>query len=515
VADRTSGGTNFRFVLGAILLLLIASAIARSVALDRFPVDVHGDEGEVWSDAIRVRDDPSAPFFGLGWFRQPNPCFWLQGIGMDLFGRDMVGLRAGSAIAGTLALAGMAFAAWHTVGPRAAVLSLVPLTAYHWHLQISRTGTTIVQGALLPVWAFGLFALYLRRRGPVPAFACGALIGFSCMVHPAARIAPIVIGVLLLIEVVSQPSRLRSRLPSYAALAAGTLLALAPFLPTMLGEWDAYNERMSGVVIWNEANWARISEGGERSPLEVLAAQTKSAFSMFLGGGDTGRHYGFQGRYVDPFLHGFAIIGFFLSLRRISYPGYRLIAVWFLATVFLGGVLTIDPPYTNRIAPAVGLPYLFAAIGLLAARESATAAFGRAGRRAWLIAAVMLTASAVAWNLHAYFVVYPQTFPPSIVTRLATRLETVPPEAEIRMVTAPNLYWTHGTLRMLQSDRRGRDVTDLEAELATPSDYPRVFIAPREDQLTAERLRARFPTLEQLPSGEASELAFYAAPAGP
>ena len=517
-----------RWPVVAALGLLVVGTLARTWHLGAIPAYVHGDAGIVAMEAISVRDVDHRGFFAgpftqgtedfFGWFWIPNSCFYLQGIGMDLFGRDLVGFRIGSVILGVASLAGHTVLAWNLFGRYAALLSLIPLTTYHWHLFFSRSGHAYVQATFLAVWSLGLLALGLRRGSRRWLYLSGVVGGFSLFSVFAARVVPVILAAFALSEVLLHRQRWRELARSFGFVAWGAAAAIAPALPGLALNRSAFVGRGRDVFIWGDAREHVAAALGTDSLVGIAWSHFWLSLRIFLWGSDATEQYGFDGRYLDPFLVGFAVVGLFVCLRRSSGAAYRLLLLWFFVTFFLGSVLTIDAPAMSRLIPLVTAPYLFAAVGMISLLDALGSVYGGRFRRVLWGGAIALCVAGAWWNADRYFRVHAERRPADRVTLLAQRLGAEEPDVEVRMMLGPGsgvtpLYWDHGTIRFFNRHHRGQNVTDLESELATHSP-PRIFVlhADRIDQL--QRLQSAFPAGRVVDAQSLPGIVLFRAPVG-
>jgi hypothetical protein len=123
----------------AILLAILALALAlRLYRLGDWTGGVHGDEGEVGMDALRIVNGHPVPPFRTGWFGQPNIYYWGVAIGMKLFGTGLAGLRAFSTLAGTLIILPLYALARQLFGVRTAILACLFLAISDIAIHFSR-----------------------------------------------------------------------------------------------------------------------------------------------------------------------------------------------------------------------------------------------------------------------------------------------------------------------------------------------------------------------------------------
>jgi hypothetical protein len=334
-----------------------------------------------------------------------------------------------------------------------------------------------------------------NRASPRLFVLSGLVAGVGCLTYPGARIVPVILGAFALTELASGLRRHAVAIRDYLWIGLGFLVGLAPLVPILVGGWDVYMARSYGVTLWAPENARHLVAAFQTTDLaRIIPIQAARTFGVFLPGGrDTSGAYGFEGPFVDPWLCGLAIVGFLYSLRCFAEARYRLLVLWFVLTLVLGGILTIDAPLMPRLSAIATLPYTFAALSITRAAGAMRERFGRPGGiAAWTVAALLLLAS-MAWNFDAYFHVYPKQRPASEVTVLAREIATLDADVQIRMLLSPRIYWSHGTLRYLNPGRPGRDVPDLAEELRSPAEAPRAFVLFLDQAAELDTLQRAFP----------------------
>jgi Dolichyl-phosphate-mannose-protein mannosyltransferase len=511
-AERAGPPVARRFLLVAALLLVV-SVPFRTIGLEAVPPDVHGDEAEGALQALSLHAGGSNPF-GLGWYELPIPGYWLQGIGMELFGPSLRGYRGGAALVAILGLLGHVVCMCSLFGPEVALVSLAPLLTYHWHLQLSRQGLVYVQATLFATWAIGIFGMARNRASPRLFALSGLVAGLGCLTYPGARIVPLILGAFALTELATGLRRRRFAIRNHLWIGLGFLVGLAPLFPILIGGWDAYMARSYGVTIWAPENARHLSAGFQTTALaRIIPIHAARILGVFLPGGrDTSGQYGFEGSFVDPWLCGLAVAGLLYSLRCFAEAPYRLLVLWFVLTCVLGGILTIDAPCMPRLSAIATLPYTFAAISITRAACAMRERFGRpGGAAAWTVAVLLLCAS-VAWNYAAYFHEYPKQRPASEVTVLAREIGTLGPDVQVRMLLSPRIYWGHATLQYLNPGRPGKDVTDLEEELRSPAGTPRAFVLFVDQAAELDGLRRTFPSGRLIETVRSNGILIFLAP---
>lgn len=203
----------------AIFLAIFVLALGlRLYRLGDWTGGMHGDEGEVGMDALRIVKGHPVPPFRTGWFGQPNFYYWGVAIGMKLFGTGLTGLRMFSALAGALIILPFYPLARQLFGVRTAILAGIFLAISDVAIHFSRQEFSNITTPLLLVTGFFLFFRGLRNRRPI-LFVLAGYAHESCLYfYLGGRLTPIVavafIGYLLVLTPVA------GLLPRYRSLRA-------------------------------------------------------------------------------------------------------------------------------------------------------------------------------------------------------------------------------------------------------------------------------------------------------
>jgi hypothetical protein len=174
-----------------------------------------------------------------------------------------------------------------------------------------------------------------------------------------------------------------------------------------------------------------------------------------------------------------------------------VLSIWFWMIVFVGGVLTIDPPYMARMVGIIPLLPIFAAIPLnkMAAELTGLAAHVRlhlvheiqTRRAAHLVsgAALLLVSIYLAvQNYNNYYVLYPATYPHpkslgqavfvrQMNQRAVREGRPLPVYYDAGVDGQATVLWTHGTNRFLNHGVVGRDMVNPSQDLPLINDASR------------------------------------------
>lgn len=226
---RRWGGAPVR-TWGPWLALAILAAAPRVVRLDRFPVGIDGDEGQLLLMAAAARDGTMANPFATGWLGVPHLYPAAQGWLASLAGDDLAGHRLLGGLVGTVGV----LATWRfgrrVIGEWQALSGAALLAIMPYHLYFSRsalnhvTDPTTLMFALLFLWR----GVRTGRGGD--AFLCGVMVGLGWYGYWGARVYPLIVALVLAVAATDRRMDWR-RAPRLAAWATlGFVATVGPLL---------------------------------------------------------------------------------------------------------------------------------------------------------------------------------------------------------------------------------------------------------------------------------------------
>jgi len=481
-------------ILTLVLLIAVATAL-RVVAIESFPIQLHNDE---MSCLLEVRPflAEGQELFNTGWFDCPRLGFFLTSIPMYILGPTLFALRLSSALLGVASL----FAAYLLVrrlfGVRPAMLLLLFTAPFHWHLHYSRAGFHYMQAGALTAVALWLFVTAVDRRSPLLFGFAGVAAGIACQTYYAAWLLPVILVTWSAARWLSDRGGGSIALRGLVVTAAMFAVTTAPLLVHYATRPHTATSRTEQVFLLSEQNREHVARVyGTDNALEILVRQAGRLFRFFFGDkGESSLQYGFQGRFIDPFLLTFFAAGLIYCLTLLRTRGGQLLWLWVVGTVVAGGLLTIDAPFTPRLITITPILLLFPALLI-----DRLLRIGPLIRHKWLKATAIAGVAALVvasgwWNLHTTFVTYPRQRPAlqrDRIVRLATQINGV--GSIINLVDAPE-YFGHESYRALVPDAVLANLPasdyEIEALLDAIETYPvgRLLILPPETTLTADLL---------------------------
>jgi hypothetical protein len=372
--------------------LTAVGAALRLAALDQIPPGLHGDEGRLAEfTLVHVYPEPGltlAPF-RVGLYSQPTLFNYLVWLSMQLAGRNLVGLRMASAIAGTMAIPMTYFAVTQFSGRRVALFSAALMAGYHYHIQWSRLSLNNIWDTIWIPAIVGFFAWGWSRRWSGGAVLSGIALGMSQYFYAGSKIAVFLLPFVA--YTLWREERDTRRLLVFGAktLAVAAVIA-APILVFATRETAFYTERWNVVFFWNDT----ASSGFIPIGLGWWDALRDQAFRALAGFTSFTDRTGFY-RAGVPLVMGLAAPFFVAGIIWAIIQRQFIPVVWMGLTMAFGGFLVSATPSSSHYVPAI--PAIAWLIALLLEGVWRHV-------RPWL--AVVLLLAIVASDLAYYFGVY-------------------------------------------------------------------------------------------------------------
>jgi 4-amino-4-deoxy-L-arabinose transferase-like glycosyltransferase len=374
------------------VLVLLAAAALRLVALADIPTGLYYDESANGVDALRVLAGAHPVFFTGDQGREPLGIY-LQAIAVALIGPSPFALRLPSAFLGLVTVAAT-YATFRAFAGRAVGLFGAALLAVSfWHVSLSRLAFRTVG---LPLFStLGAFWIWKGiRSGRARFFALGgAFVGADLYTYIPARLAPLLIA-LWLVGCVAIPAW---RKPTSAGrvVVGGLVAAIAIAIVSLpLAEYfylhpADFAERLQNVAA--PATGTTLASGGAR------------ALAALVDIGDPNPRQDLPGRpLLDLPVTLAGLLGLGVGLRRWR-DGTSVFAFVWCAAMLLPAALTDEPAHALRLAGVLPFILLFPSIGLswLASLPILT------WRRGGTIAVALVLVGGGLATARDYFLVWP------------------------------------------------------------------------------------------------------------
>jgi len=494
-----------RLEVASVVLVLVAAAAVRLVALERFPLVVHNDEANCGIMAQEILAEWRAGevhwFAPREFFGFPTLGFVPSAIGQALFPPNLLGHRLANVALSMGALLCLYLLLRDTVGWPAAVAGLWLGSIGHFSVHFSRSGIHSGHAGFLTIVCAWLLWKALRTGRAGWFVAAGSSLALCGLTYHAALAVP------LWLALVVGAAWLASRevVERHGAGLVLALIAAAVVLAPEVGSWSArpgsFIGRSGSMIFTTDADSVRHMKAcfGEDYLPAVLEHNLGRALQLFSTVGDSNLQYGYHcGGMLDHASAAllFAGLGVGLGWRRRAQVWPVLVGI--ALTWVLGAVLTLDAVQYSRVTGLmllVCIPQAWCVVALLAGAERAG---GVVARRA-AVAVVLVGLAWVGWiNLDLYFVCHDRAAPLTAVqqTVIARDARDDGPSTEtfISAAVLPTDL-RHRTPVFLAAGRWIEAFTD-PTRVAFPSDGRVrrlvVVLAASETELRS-RLMARFP----------------------
>lgn len=449
---------------GGILLVVCGGMFGWQ--LTAVPPEIHGDEAEVGVDALRLLEQRPFNLFRTGWFELPMFHAVPTALGLKLFGANLFGLRATSAVLGTVTVLLLYALARRLWGRGVAFLAALLLAFARFFVHLSRAGYHYIDTPLLSVLVLLLGLAAWRELRIGAAVWCGIALGLGVQTYYASRLVPLLLALTWLIWTLqSGKEERRARWAAFGVLVAAALGSAAPMISYFSFHWDALWLRTSATNILSADAWQHISRGTPgASFVEVFARHLQKALTVFNATADTSVQYGYPGPLLDPVSAVLFVLGLARTVATFFSPSSQLLLLWTAIPLVAGAGLTIDPPFYPRIS---GIPPFVAVVIALALQHLLQtierAAGGRRGR-AWAagIGALLVTAIATI-NVRTYFIDYAPRHRHGPAAEVARWIRTHGAGRTTYMLSGePFLSVRHGAIRFLTRGYATHDILNLE-----------------------------------------------------
>ncbi|MBZ0281510.1 MAG: glycosyltransferase family 39 protein [Anaerolineae bacterium] len=424
---------------------------------------------------------------------------YMQAFTAQLFGANLIGLRAISPIVGTLTIPAVYGLGATLFNRRVGLLAALWLTTFPPHIHFSRLGVPNIADPL-----FGVLALVLLARGWQTGrgrdFAlAGVMLGLTQYFYEAGRLLfPILAAgfaltlILPLIKPKNPPTISRVNLWNLARTGLAAVLVGAPAHYALIAAGISPTMRFSAMNVLGD-----YLNGLRTQPLELLQNRILPPFLHYVWTPDASQlYYGGQFGLVLPYIVPFFLLGIGWALWHWRQPRYLLLLVWLFGVAFGNGFIEQNV-FSSRYV--VALP----ALALVIALGFRVLALMLKRRRLVIGLAVLLAGSQIVYYLSFHLPLYNRQIRPfRDFAEIVPRAINFPPETQLHLITDDAFsYWQFDTLQAYFNLRFEFIVTkpdELTAEmLATlQRDVSHAFFVIPEDTISIGLIRAQFDAAE-------------------
>jgi len=266
---------------------------------------------------------------------------YLQSLTVEIFGRNLVGLRAASAIFGTLTIPALYFLAKTLFDRKVALIAALILATFPPHLHFSRLGILEIADPFFGVLALAFLARGLRSGAGRDYALAGVMLGLTHYFHEGGRLlyTPVALIWLTALAVIT-----RQKISWRGVLVTVGVMALVAFpIYTTLFSWGR-----SFTLRMDEAGINQNFISGFTSAINGIG-DLGSYFNHFLQPllfyvhyYDQPRIFLYYGGMQPLVLEGvvpFLLFGAGMMLWRWRRPGMLLLILWLVATTLGNGLM--------------------------------------------------------------------------------------------------------------------------------------------------------------------------------
>lgn len=475
--------------ISTIFIITSIAFYLRVAYLDIVPVAVHGDEGEMGMEALRVLGigEPLAPF-RVGWGPHPNLFYYLQAITIKLFGRNEIGLRMLSPLFGTACVPLIFYIGKMNWGKVAGFTGAWLMAVSHFHIQYSRLGLNNIESAFFMILFIFLilFASKIEMDNSIiqggekykknifnrnQTYFLYILIGLTAGIAQYFYVGSRLILLMAFPIFFYLYFQKKINISQILVTTLSFLIVVSPLGIHYLQHPNDFSTRLETVSIFNPDNIR--NKYGENTNMasgftKIFLTQSQKNFQFFLKEGDISDFYyasipGFD--FVTALLFWLGLGVILSGLMKI--PEF-IIFIWFVFGIFFGGIITNNPPYGARLLITTSVVYIIAGVYLQRIWDDLKQVYKKIPNNNISLMSVsaplilLLAITTFVINYHVYFQLYPAANINILSIKVTQEIIKEEPDNHIYLFGEGNLYVRHGTIRFLAGVDKATDLKDLE-----------------------------------------------------
>ena len=417
--------------------------------------------------------------------------YWQANM-VEVFGHNLVGLRATSAVIGALTIPALYVLARTLFDRTVALIAILLLATFPPHMHFSRLGINNIADPLVGTLALAFLARSIVHNRRVDYVLGGAILGLTHYFYEGGRLlfTPLALAWLVGLLLLWRP---RIQWRTVLLVVVMLVLVVVPIYYTLA----AINASVANRLVFNNNGlksqyWQTLGEG-DNLRLHLRLRVVVPILTLFNNVEGSYFYRGVQG-FIMPLLAPLFFLGVGFSLVRFRRPGPLLLLLWLAGTI-AGNSLLVAANHAPRyvvvfpalvLLIAVGLRY---ALGLVWTGDM----FNRV--RSVLLAAVVITLALA--QVDFYFNTHLPAYNDQVRQQQAHRdgqdavfrSRDFPPKTRVIIVSQipPDPNYTRGLLSFMRDDMgwleslQPRDITrDFLRNLERGADHA-FFIEPGND----------------------------------
>lgn len=329
---------------------------------------------------------------------------YLQGIGVEYLGRNLVSLRLISALFGTMAIPGLYLLLRNLIDRHTAFIGALLFATFAPHIHWSRLAMNNIADPTMAIFAFAFLIMGLRSQRQRDFVIAGVFLGLTQYFYEGGRLffpilAASTIGAY---AVLFRSHKLWVR---FALFVVAALLVAMPVYYTILTTGTALTPRMNiastGGEAWYESVISLITDGDQS---RNTTTQARIALSLLFYRPDGSLYYGGETPLLLTFMIPFFLLGVaYLLWRPLSAPSILLL-LWIGGNVAANAIVR-DANHSSRFVilfpaliavVAIALRFLLPYILPLHRLRLLPTSLGRLSRRTFVLQRSALVLGAVA-----------------------------------------------------------------------------------------------------------------------
>lgn len=448
-------------------LIVLSGSLFRVWNLTDIPFNLHGDEGEMGLEAVRVINGEIRNPFTSGWLGHTTLGFYFQSISIYFLGQTKFALRLPWALIGTGAVLASFFLFRRLNGVTVGLIASALLATYHFHIHYSRLGLNNIADTLF----VSLTLLFLQRgldeNRKFDWLLTGIICGFSLYFYTGARIIPIIIfGILMYHLLFDRFKFIHQYLSGVLIAFVGFIIVYAPMIQFAFRFPNEFNARLKIVGIfqpgWLEQEMLKRDTG----LINILLDQFLRSALAFNYYPDTTFFYRLPQPLLDPIFGVIFLLGLgYGTLRSIGPRADRRLfpmVFWWWSVIIVGGMLTLLPPASMRFITISVPTCFFLGLAIWKLTRPLEKLIGHLLSQGLIILVVLFFGIG---SLKLYFLDYsPKRLYASagrhteISVELSPILNKYSDTHYFYFFGAPHVYWGFAPMRYLAPDAQGKDV---------------------------------------------------------
>jgi 4-amino-4-deoxy-L-arabinose transferase-like glycosyltransferase len=412
--------TSFRRLpwveIGAAFLITAVALTLRLVNVAAEPNPYSGDEANFALEGLRfVRGETVNVFSTHAPFGQPALFGATIRLSFAIFGVGVLSARLVSVLVGVATIPIAYLLLREAFGRSVALAGTGFLAVYHLHVHFSRLSMNNITAAFIAVLALYFTARAVRTKSTLDFGLAGAASALSLYSYVGARLVPLVVGLWLGYAALLSLRDWRRWIVGAGVLVAGFAVVA---LPQGLLYWQDHNQFLTnqrGVNIFASGWLADEAELRNESQTLVFMDQLHEGFGVLVLNDEHNPHYNSQAPLLGPLAAALFVVGGAYSLTKLNQAQYAGVLALLVATMLLGGALSVPPLSPARLVTAIPAIAAFVGLGIVGVARLVAFLVARLrlaaslGTRLRLIGPLIIAAFVLALaglNIHFYFADY-------------------------------------------------------------------------------------------------------------